>query len=206
MFPLGTALLPGEPLPLRIFEPRYRQMLTDCLGRAEKAEGSGFFGVVLIARGHEVGGGDVRHDVGTYARIDNVLRQADGQASLTCTGAGRFRVTEWLPDDPYPRAITEPLPDIAIATADHPRILDLRDRLTAFVNEVAETRPEAAPAGLPEFEVDDVVEHGLFAWTLRLPIGPADRQLLLERDTVAAQVDVLDDVVEGLTAMIRFGR
>ncbi len=206
MFPLGTALIPGEPLPLRIFEPRYRQMLSDCLGRAERSDGAGFFGVVLIARGHEVGGGDVRHEVGTYARIDNVLRQADGQASLTCTGAGRFRVTEWLPDDPYPRAVTEPLPDAAITADDHPRIIDLRDRLTDFVTEVAQTRPEAAAAGLPHFDVDDVVEHGLFAWTLRLPIGPADRQRLLECDTVTAQLAVLDDVVEGLTAMIRFGR
>lgn len=206
MFPLGTALLPGEPLPLRVFEPRYRQMLADCLGRAEKSDGAGFFGVVLIARGHEVGGGDVRHGVGTYARIDNVLRQADGQASLTCTGAGRFRVTEWLADDPYPRAITDPLPQPVIGAADHSRILELRDRLTAFVTEVAETRPEAVPAGLPQFDVRDVDEHGLFAWTLRLPIGPADRQRLLECSSVAEQTAVLDDVVEGLTAMIRFGR
>ncbi|WP_431309230.1 LON peptidase substrate-binding domain-containing protein [Gordonia prachuapensis] len=206
MFPLGTALLPGEPLPLRIFEPRYRQMLADCLGRAEKSDAAGYFGVVLIARGHEVGGGDVRHQVGTFARIDNVLRQADGRAALTCTGAGRFRVTEWLPDDPYPRAIIEELAEPVIEPADHPKILELRDRLGAFVAEVAETRPEAAPAGLPDFEVDEVVEHGLFAWTTRLPIGPADRQRLLECETVADQVTVLDDVVDGLTAMIRFGR
>ena len=46
MFPLGTALLPGEVLPLRIFEPRYRTMLDDCLAAADGPPG---FGVVLIA-------------------------------------------------------------------------------------------------------------------------------------------------------------
>ena len=50
MFPLGTALLPGEVLPLRIFEPRYRTMLDDCLAAADGPPG---FGVVLIARGSE---------------------------------------------------------------------------------------------------------------------------------------------------------
>ena len=63
MFPLGTVLLPFAHLPLHIFEPRYRALVKDCLA------GDGEFGVVLIERGHEVGGGDVRFGVGTVARI-----------------------------------------------------------------------------------------------------------------------------------------
>ncbi|WP_415830929.1 LON peptidase substrate-binding domain-containing protein [Janibacter anophelis] len=54
MFPLGTVLLPGNPLPLQVFEPRYLAMLRDIAG------GDGRFGVVLIERGFEVGGGDQR--------------------------------------------------------------------------------------------------------------------------------------------------
>ncbi|NDZ93503.1 peptidase S16 [Streptomyces sp. SID6673] len=211
MFPLGTALLPGEPLPLRIFEPRYRQMLADCLDGDDQESPSATprdagFGVVLIARGHEVGGGDVRHDVGTFARIENLMRRPDGRASLTCTGAARIRITEWLIDDPYPRAVTETLPQPRIGPDDHARVIDLGLALRAFVDEVATTRPEAVPVGLPDFDVADLAEHGLFEWATRLPIGPADRQQLLECDTVAEQISVLDDVVEGLTAMIRFGR
>src|SRR5207245_2365688 len=63
MFPLGTVLLPHAHLPLHIFEPRYRALVKDVLA------GDGEFGVVLIERGQEVGGGDVRFDIGTVARI-----------------------------------------------------------------------------------------------------------------------------------------
>ena len=63
MFPLGTVLFPSGVLPLRIFEPRYRKMLEDLL------LGSREFGVVLIERGSEVGGGEVRSGIGTMARV-----------------------------------------------------------------------------------------------------------------------------------------
>ena len=53
MFPLQSALLPGEALPLRIFEPRYSALVQDCLAPTTRS-----FGVVLISRGREVGGGD----------------------------------------------------------------------------------------------------------------------------------------------------
>ena len=60
MFPLGTVVFPGERLPLRVFEPRYRQLVLDCL-----AADSPVFGTTLIERGSEVGGGDERASVGT---------------------------------------------------------------------------------------------------------------------------------------------
>ncbi|MFW0785916.1 LON peptidase substrate-binding domain-containing protein [Gordonia sp. CPCC 206044] len=199
MFPLGTALLPGEVLPLRIFEPRYRQMLGDVLD-ADRG-----FGIVLIARGHEVGGGDVRTDIGTFAQIDEVERAPDGRAALMCTGSERFRVVEWLPDDPYPRAVVETLPEPAGEAADDVRLTELRDALTSFVDEVATRRPAAIADGLPVFDTTDLFAHGVFGWATRLPIGAADRQKLLECTTVAAQVGVLHEVVAGLSDMIRFG-
>ncbi len=73
MFPLQTVLFPGAILPLHIFEPRYRKMLADCLS------GDGTFGVVLISRGSEVGGGDQRVAVGTEARIEEASRFDDGR-------------------------------------------------------------------------------------------------------------------------------
>lgn len=105
MFPLGMTLLPGELLPMRIFEPRYRQLLLDCLA-ANIA-----FGTVLIDRGSEVGGGDVRRDVGVLCRFVRVEPQFDGTFSVIAAGIGRLRITRWLDDDPYPRAIVEPWPD-----------------------------------------------------------------------------------------------
>lgn len=98
MFPLGSVLFPGMPLPLRVFEPRYVAMLASVLGEAEHE-----FGVVLIERGSEVGGGDVRFGVGTVARIVSV-EQTAGSIALLATGAARFEVVRWLEDDPFPRA------------------------------------------------------------------------------------------------------
>ncbi|MDT7770920.1 MAG: uncharacterized protein QOI30_3939, partial [Mycobacterium sp.] len=60
MFPLQSALLPGEDLPMQIFEPRYTALVRDCIRDKDPR-----FGVVLISQGGEVGGGDVRCDVGT---------------------------------------------------------------------------------------------------------------------------------------------
>ncbi len=98
MFPLGSALLPGNLLPLQIFEPRYLTMLRDIAG------GDGRFGVVLIERGFEVGGGDQRFAIGTVASIEQLQPTADGRVRLLARGEERFEVVNWLPDAPYPRA------------------------------------------------------------------------------------------------------
>ena len=105
MFPLGTVLLPSLLLPLHVFEPRYRTLVDDCVA------GDGEFGVVLIERGSEVGGGDVRTDVGTVARILEVERFDDGRFAVAAVGTRRIRVERWLDDDPYPRAEVHDWPD-----------------------------------------------------------------------------------------------
>ena len=106
MFPLEVAMLPGEELPLRIFEPRYTAMVSDCLATDDPA-----FGVVLIAAGREVGGGDARSDVGAMAHIAECADFGDGRYRLRCVMGERIRVVEWQPDDPYPRAAVEHWPD-----------------------------------------------------------------------------------------------
>src|SRR5438105_15818760 len=105
MFPLGTVLLPSAHLPLHIFEPGYRALVKDVLA------GDGEFGVVLIERGREVGGGDARFGVGTVARILQTAELPDGRWLVDAVGTERFRVTEWLPEDPYPLALVEALED-----------------------------------------------------------------------------------------------
>jgi len=105
MFPLSTVLFPEAGLPLHVFEERYRTLMATCL------ESDGEFGVVLITRGSEVGGGDRRTDVGTVARIANVAELDDGRMLVVATGVRRVRVEEWLSDDPYPRAVVADLPD-----------------------------------------------------------------------------------------------
>lgn len=105
MFPLSTVLFPEAGLPLHVFEERYRTLMSTCLAS------DGEFGVVLIARGSEVGGGDQRTDVGTVARIANVAELDDGRMLVVATGVRRVHVVDWLPDDPFPCAVVEDLPD-----------------------------------------------------------------------------------------------
>ncbi len=106
MFPLSRPLMPGMPLPLRLFEPRYLAMLEAVLVR-EPAD----FGVVLIERGTEAGGGEVRFDIGTMARVAQVAPDGDTFVMIA-HGSSRFTVDRWLPDDPFPQAQVQLVPDL----------------------------------------------------------------------------------------------
>ena len=105
MFPLGSVLTRGQLLPLHVFEPRYRRLVGDCI------EAGGTFGVVLIERGSEVGGGDVRSDLGTLATIVDAQALPDGRWAVVAVGGQRIRVVAWGDDDPYPQAEVEPWPE-----------------------------------------------------------------------------------------------
>jgi len=183
MFPLGTVLLPGSVLPLQIFEPRYRAMIRDCLA------GDQCFGVVLIARGHEVGGGDERTDVGTVARVVRAAELPNGMWQLLAVGTSRFRVRRWLPDDPYPQAEVEPWDDDPTADPLDPQryaaLLDTVRRVLALAAEVGEP---AAPA-TTEFADDPTL--GTFQIAAALPLGPFDRQRVLATDRVGARAELL---------------
>lgn len=98
MFPLGSVLFPAMPLQLRVFEERYLVMLSE-LVRTQAPR----FGVVLIERGFEVGGGEQRFGVGTVAEIVQVAAE-QGVVGLAAQGGARFEVVTWQADDPYPRA------------------------------------------------------------------------------------------------------
>ena len=86
LFPLNTVLFPGGPLPLRIFEPRYVDMVRRCM-----REGAPF-GVLLIRAGQEVGEVSSVADVGTSARIIDFNQMPDGLLGIVCTGDQKFRV------------------------------------------------------------------------------------------------------------------
>ena len=106
IFPLKTVLFPGLPLPLRIFEPRYRKMIGECLA------GNGNFGVVLIKEGEEVGPPAVPFEIGTEAKIIRAERLDDGQLNLIVAGHRRFKIVKLLEPVPYPSAEVVFLPDL----------------------------------------------------------------------------------------------
>lgn len=105
LFPLRTVLFPGMPLPLRIFEERYRIMTRELL-----ASGSPF-GVLLIKEGREVGGGAIPHTVGTIAVIEQAEEVEGGRFNIAARGRQRFRLVRMLEPRPYPYGEIELIDD-----------------------------------------------------------------------------------------------
>lgn len=175
MFPLGTVLFPHGLLPLHVFEPRYRALVETCLAEANEPE----FGVVLIERGSEVGGGDTRFGIGTVARIVEASRFDDGRYALVARGITRCSVREWLPDDPYPRAEVEVIDEIgagpAEAEARAPVEQELR-RVLALMSELGASVPNGA------VHLDDDPVRAAFEASALAPIGLLDAQRILEID------------------------
>lgn len=201
MFPLQSALLPGDTLPLRIFEPRYARLVQDCLAAPEPA-----FGVVMISRGWEVGGGDARSDVGAMARITDHVDLGSGQYELLATVGERIRVTQWLPDDPYPRAVVEVWPDQPGPPVGPEQIGEVVDRILALYHRVAEARGLGLPADVLAVtaEVADDPARHLYALAERVPMGQADRYAVLAAPTLAERVTALTDAIDTVAAMVEF--
>jgi uncharacterized protein len=189
MFPLGTVLLPFAHLPLHIFEPRYRALVKDCLA------GDGEFGVVLIERGQEVGGGDVRFGVGTLARIVQTAELPDGRWLLDAVGTERFRVTEWLPDDPYPLAMVEALDE---AAADgSAEAAERRTTVERLLRQVLALQVELGlPAPSAVRTLDENPDVAAFEAALLSPIGPMDAQKVLEAPGTVARLTLLETVLQ----------
>lgn len=201
MFPLQSALLPGETLPLRVFEPRYSRLVQDCLAATEPV-----FGVVMISRGWEVGGGDVRSDVGAEARIVHHADLGGGQYEMIASVGERIRVTEWLPDDPYPRAMVQAWPDEPGPPVGAEEIGRVVDRILALYRRVAEVRGMALRDDVLAVDsdvADDPARH-LYALAARVPMGQADRYSVLAAPTLAERVDALTDAVDTVAAMVEF--
>jgi Lon protease-like protein len=187
MFPLQSVLFPSAAFPLHVFEPRYRELTRRAL------DGDGDFGVTLIERGSEVGGGDVRFAIGTRAHIVQAAELPDGRWALVAVGLRRISVARWLPDAPFPQAEVDDLPEPApgpdaaslLATAEQllRRTLALR----------AELGDPAAPATV---ELAGEVSTAAFQIAALAPIGPADGQRVLEASSTDGRLQLLARLLE----------
>ncbi|WP_174522979.1 LON peptidase substrate-binding domain-containing protein [Herbiconiux solani] len=187
MFPLGSVLFPASLVPLRVFEPRYLTLIGRLL---DEDEPDFEFGVVLIERGRDAGGGDQRASVGTMARLVSVDAGAD---DLVIVGLGtqRFTVERWLDDDPYPRAELSMLPDLEWSEALAP----LRTEAEAIVRRVIARVAGEQSDGDLELSDDPVTA----AWQLAAvaPLGEYDRYTLLRSTSIGALLrQVIDLVLE----------
>jgi Lon protease-like protein len=210
MFPLGSVLLPGGILPLHVFEPRYRDLVRDCL----RSDGEPEFGQVLISHGWETGGGDHRTMVGTVAQMLQVEALDEGRYAVIAVGTRRIRVNAWLPDDPYPIADVADWPDVdpdasglaLDVAASHARVR-AAVALAAQVATLTGQLDDPFGAG-PDDQADDAISDDPLLATYHLatlaPIGPADRFKLLAAPGPAERLDLLDEILDDVEAMLKF--
>lgn len=178
MFPLGSVLFPGMPLALRVFEERYLKMMGAILD-----EDTPQFGVVLIERGHEVGGGEKRFDIGTLAEVLEIAAP-DGPLAVVARGTQRFRVTTWLEDDPYPKADIE-LMDSLAAGSDTNNSVDETEKVVRETLRYLESLTDDLPWPSDiDLSVDD--EERLWQLAGISPLGPLDHQDLLSETSMAS--------------------
>lgn len=175
MFPLGSVLFPHTPLALRVFEERYLVLLGRLLD-AEDPE----FGVVLIERGRETGGGEQRFGIGTMARLTRVLPTSD-QISLVAQGTERVEVLEWLDDDPYPRADLRVIPDLEW----HDGLAPLLEEAEHIVRRVLGRAGEVGAARWdPDVELSDAPLARAWQVAAIAPLSEMDRFTLLRSTTL----------------------
>lgn len=186
MFPLGTVLFPYALLPLHVFEPRYLMMMQRVLA------GDREFGVVLIERGSEVGGGDTRFDVATVARIVQAAEMPDGRYALASVGMRRVSVHRWLADDPYPRAEVVALDDLPAGADDataRDRVVDAFARVTEIARRIDPRVGEP-----PVFDADPL--RASYEAAAVAPVGPLDAQRLLAAGDARTRLELLGELLD----------
>ena len=192
LFPLNMVLFPGMPLPLRIFEERYKLMIGECL------DANAPFGVVLIQEGKEVGGSADPHRVGTTARITHVEKQEEGRMHLATTGEKRFRIVETVLYRPYLRGMVHYLPEETGEIGEG--VLDrAKELFENYIRGLAGLRQGwMRQADVPE--AADVLSYSIGHY-LELP--SMAKQRLLELPSTGERLKYEIPLLEGATQRIR---
>ena len=195
IFPLRTVLFPGDLLPLHIFEPRYRLMLSHCAARDPA------FGVVLTRRGSEVGDQPEIHHIGTSATVVEHVSLPDGRSSLLVKGVRRFHVLESDWDESYMLATIKWLDtydSTDAGTGQQNAVSRIRELLDGYLN--AYNNATGQRARFREFDVEpNAFAYGV-ASTLPMPLE--SRQQLLEAEPPDQLLSLLEDTLRHETSLI----
>jgi Lon protease-like protein len=186
LFPLGIVLLPSEHVPLHIFEPRYQELIGECLD--ERSE----FGMIYADD-------EGVREVGTRARVIDVLEELeDGRLNIVIEGGARFRVDRLTQGRGFLTAIVEPV-------ADEPGSWDatvVQRALEAF-------RALAAVAGVEPDEVDETASELSFELAAQVELPAEAKQKLLELTSEQQRLEhvtgLLDAVREAMLAAHELG-
>jgi Lon protease-like protein len=183
LFPLNTVLFPGGLLPLRIFEPRYVDMVGGCMRRDAE------FGVVLIVQGTDTSSVVSIAGMGTSARVVDFQTQTDGLLGLLCRGERRFRVAQRrLQDDGLNRATVEWMQDVPLTPLD--------PQFQPLVSVLRKVMARLANIGRflePNYEDASWVSHRLAEF---LPLEPPWQQRLLEIDDPNERLGMLAPMID----------
>ena len=189
--------MPAMPLSLRIFEERYLKLTGDLI-----LEENPEFGVVLIARGPEVGGGEQRLEIGTLASVTDI-GTLDQFYGLESVGTQRFRVNAWLPDNPYPLADVDFIPDLIWDDSLMPARVHLETKvrnLLAFASEFGDLQYG------PDTQLSDDPMDACWQLAGVLPVGGLDQQDLLQSQSadelIAKTYEVVVALDEALQGMV----
>lgn len=194
LFPLADVVLfPGMSLALQVFEPRYRQLVAECIERDEP------FGVALIREGVEVGGPALPYDVGTTARIRSAATDERGLLHIVTAGGRRFRALAFHHDRSYLWAEVEYVSDTPLAAP--PELLDRAIegldavmRLRSAVANGFERRPHVRQAA-------GALADAIAALAEDAP--PQERQRILELTDVVARLTAALPLLDGVLADAR---
>lgn len=194
MFPLGSVLFPHMPLLLKVFEDRYLVMLSQIL-QNEPSE----FGVALIERGQEVGGGEQRFPIATVARITQ-MDTTEGFVVLVAEGGRRVEIEEWLEDDPYPRATVRPVPELVWDE----RLRSLRERAEGSVRRIIALASEFTDQTWPS-DIELAEDPVAAVWQLAAiaPFGPLDQVGLLKSASVQELLEGIVELAVGVEFTLR---
>ncbi len=196
MFPIGTTMLPGSLLQLHVFEPRYRALMIDVLAAPDPE-----FGVVLIARGKEVGGGDQRNDVGCVATVLRAAQTPDGRYAVVAGMGRRIRAVNWLADDPYPCADVEDWPDDPGDAVDAETLTELGRRTRRAAALAVEVGDPNRDQGVEPSD-DPVLLTYQLAWLA--PLGDADRYDLLCAGGAGVRAHRLAGLLDEIEPVLQF--
>ncbi|BCI91575.1 hypothetical protein NIIDMKKI_67810 [Mycobacterium kansasii] len=141
------------------------------------------------------------------ANIEECAELGLGRYLLRCRTGERIRVAEWLPDDPYPRAIAQSWPDEPGEPVTEAQLLQLEDRVMALFERIASTRGAQLP-GRDELlgygRADSEAGQRLYALASRIPMGTADRYAVLSAPSAAARLAALNEAVDAVAAIVEF--
>jgi Lon protease-like protein len=197
LFPLNTVLFPGAVLNLHVFEPRYRQMISECLERNEA------FGVALIREGNEAGDVDVLpHDVGTEAEICDVTSLPAGRYYISTMGRRRFRIRRVVSREPYLLADVEYLHEELDDPAEVGELSEeVRDEFREYLRLLVEFSGTDADIDVP---TDPVNASYLIGDTLQVADNIKQRLLELSNthDRLAAELDFLRRLLPQLRLLL----